>query len=84
MAKQRFLSKNILKKISEELFKLRIFYKVKIIKGLLDMCIGEQRKLTIPSHLGYGERGAGGVIPGGATLIFDVELLKIRRGNDEL
>lgn len=46
-------------------------------QGLLDMCVGEKRKLTIPPHLGYGDRGAGNVIPGGATLIFDVELINI-------
>ena len=39
------------------------------------MCVGEQRKLTIPSDLGYGASGAGDDIPGGATLQFDVELL---------
>ena len=46
-------------------------------QGLLDMCVGERRVLTIPPHLGYGDRGAGGVIPGGATLIFTVELVAI-------
>ncbi|KAL7045806.1 hypothetical protein ACKWTF_002345 [Chironomus riparius] len=46
-------------------------------QGLVDMCIGEKRKLTISPSLGYGDRGAGNVIPGGATLLFDVELVNI-------
>lgn len=39
-------------------------------QGLLDMCVGEKRKLTIPPELGYGEKGAGNVIPGGTIHIF--------------
>ncbi|XP_025049056.1 peptidyl-prolyl cis-trans isomerase FKBP2 isoform X2 [Alligator sinensis] len=48
-------------------------------QGLLGMCEGEKRKLVIPSELGYGDRGAPPKIPGGATLVFEVELLKIER-----
>jgi peptidylprolyl isomerase len=46
-------------------------------QGLETMKVGGRRKLTIPPHLGYGERGAGNVIPGNAVLNFDVELLSI-------
>jgi FKBP-type peptidyl-prolyl cis-trans isomerase len=53
--------------------------------GLIGICVGDRLKLTIPSELAYGSRGAGGIIPGGAALVFDVELLDIESaGRDEL
>jgi FKBP-type peptidyl-prolyl cis-trans isomerase FkpA len=46
-------------------------------EGVAGMRVGGRRRLTVPAHLGYGARGAGGVIPPNATLVFEIELLDI-------
>ena len=47
-------------------------------EGVIGMKVGGKRKLTIPPELSYGDRGVGGVIPPGATLVFELELLKLQ------
>ena len=47
-------------------------------EGVLDMAVGEKRRLIIPASLGYGARGAGAVIPANATLVFDLELISFK------
>merc|ERR1712086_746412 len=49
-------------------------------EGVLGMCVGEKRRLIVPPELGYGDQGAGEIIPGGATLFFDIELLETEDG----
>ncbi|KDO18050.1 hypothetical protein SPRG_00814 [Saprolegnia parasitica CBS 223.65] len=53
-------------------------------QGLVGMCVGEKRRLTIPSGMGYGDHGSPPTIPGKATLVFDVELLAIKNPKTEL
>lgn len=49
-------------------------------EGVLGMCVGEKRRLIVPPQLGYGDQGAGDIIPGGATLYFEIELIDTEDG----
>mmetsp|Transcript_3284 Transcript_3284/g.3635 ORF Transcript_3284/g.3635 Transcript_3284/m.3635 type:complete len:214 (+) Transcript_3284:51-692(+) len=49
-------------------------------EGVSGLCVGAKAKMVIPPEMGYGEQGAGGDIPGGATLNFDVEVIEIMEG----
>lgn len=49
-------------------------------EGVAGMRVGGQRELRIPAEMAYGRRGAGGVIPPNASLVFEVELLEVRKG----
>jgi len=52
-------------------------------QGLLGVCPGEERHLVVPSPLAYGDRGAGDVIPPGATLLFDIVIVDVNRGDGD-
>merc|ERR1711956_208856 len=52
-------------------------------EGIIGLCVGAKANLIIPPEMGYGEQGAGGDIPGGATLHFDVEVVAIGDGPEE-
>jgi len=54
-------------------------------EGLVGMCVGEKRTLSIPSDMAYGQRGFGSVIPANSALVFDVELVGLTsKGREEL
>uniref|UniRef100_A0AAZ3SXB4 peptidylprolyl isomerase n=1 Tax=Oncorhynchus tshawytscha TaxID=74940 RepID=A0AAZ3SXB4_ONCTS len=51
-------------------------------EGLIGVCIGERRRITIPPHLGYGEEGTGTKIPGSAVLVFDIHIIDFHNPSD--
>uniref|UniRef100_A0A672G0V9 peptidylprolyl isomerase n=1 Tax=Salarias fasciatus TaxID=181472 RepID=A0A672G0V9_SALFA len=53
-------------------------------QGLLGVCIGERRRITIPPHLAYGEQGAGNVIPPSAVLVFDIHVVDFHNPSDQV
>ncbi|XP_062266091.1 peptidyl-prolyl cis-trans isomerase FKBP9 [Platichthys flesus] len=51
-------------------------------EGLIGVCVGEKRTITIPPHLGYGEEGTGSKIPGSAVLVFDIDIIDFHNPSD--